>query len=265
MNNLAIEHGDGVILDDHDGVLVVTLDRPPANSLDGPLIREIGRLFTELAATHSPPPIVLTGYGERFFCAGGDIKELDSAHIGAMDSRMASFHAMLVAIESYPRPVVAAVNGHCVGGGMEIALFADAVFAVGGARFGFPEINHGLLPADKGIQRTSQLLGMRTARHMLLGGHLFDAGRARELGIVDELVDPDELLDAAVESARAAGRKAAVLYAAIKRSVNNPNSDLDEASLQRTLIAAADYYDDPVATGLRQNWNSDHSRAKAQT
>lgn len=255
MTNIAIGHGDSIVLDDHDGVLVVTLDRPPANSLDGALIRELGRLFTDLASEQNPPPVVLTGQGGRFFCAGGDIKELDGAHHDDLDSRMRRFHGMLVAIESYPRPVVAAVNGHCVGGGMEIALFADVVLAVTTARFGFPEINHGLLPADKGIQRASQLLGVRTARRMLLSGALLDADRAHELGIVDELVDSEELLAAAVASARTAGSKAPVLYAALKRSVNNPNAEYDEASFQRTLTAAAEYFDDPMAADLRQTWN----------
>ncbi|MBY6410293.1 enoyl-CoA hydratase/isomerase family protein [Rhodococcus sp. BP-252] len=264
MTDLAIEHADGIVLDDHDGVLVLILDRPPANSLDGALIEAIGRLFTDLAATPTPPPVVLTGGGERFFCAGGDIKELDYAQRGDMDSRMRNFHAMLVALESYPRPVVAAVNGHCVGGGLELALFADVIFAAHTARFGFPEINHGLLPADKGIQRASRLLGVRATRQMVLSGDLFSAERAHRMGIVDELIDPDGLLDAAVAAARAAGRKAPVLYAALKRSVNNPNAHHDDDSLRRTLVASTEYFDDPTAARLRQSWNRDRPRTPAR-
>ncbi len=143
--------GQSATLDtaDHDGVLVVALDRPPANAMNRRLIHDLAGLFEQLRARPDAPPIVLTGKGERFFSGGGDIKELEGALAGEIEIRMREFHALLVAMDRYPRPVVSAINGHCVGGGMEVALFSDSVLAVNSARFGFPEINHGLLPADK--------------------------------------------------------------------------------------------------------------------
>ncbi|MGB3482130.1 MAG: enoyl-CoA hydratase/isomerase family protein [Mycobacterium sp.] len=245
----------GFRTEDHQGVLVVTLDRPPANALDRALIRDLAALFAELAATPAAPPVVLTGRGERFFCAGGDIKALDGADQCELDSRMREFHELLVQLDRYPRPVVAAINGHCVGGGMEIALFADTVVAVDHARFGFPEINHGLLPADKGVQRATRLLGVRATRSILLTGNLFDARHATEIGLVDRILDPDELIGAAVSAARDAGEKARVLYGALKLSINDPDDALDDTYLSRTLAAAATYFDDPQARRLRENWN----------
>lgn len=247
-----------------DGVVIVTIDRPPANALDGALIHDLTVLFTELATKSDPPPLVLTGRGERFFSAGGDIKELDGASPQDIDARMREFHALLVAMDQYPRPIVAAVNGHCVGGGMEIALFADAVFAVASARFGFPEINHGLLPADKGVQRATRLLGMRATRQMLLSGDLFDAGHALDIQLVDDLAPSADLLDTAIDAARTAGAKAPVLYAALKRSVNDPDEARDAASLNQTLASAADYFDDPVARSLRDGWRGDRPRRDEQ-
>lgn len=242
------------------GVLVVTFDRPPANALNRALTRDLAALFADLTAVREAPPVVLTGQGERFFSAGGDIKELEGVAQKELDGRMREFHSLLVAMDRYHRPVVSAINGHCVGGGMEIALFADTVFAVQGARFGFPEINHGLLPADKGIQRAVRLLGARATRRMLLSGDLFDAQRALEIGIVDVLAEPADLVGAAIASAREAGAKAPVLYGALKRSVNDPDDARDESSLQRTLSSAAAYFDDPVARGLRDTWNGNPSR-----
>lgn len=245
---------------DDTGVLVVTLDRPPANALNRSAIRNLAALFADLSEMREAPPVVLTGQGERFFCAGGDIKELEQAPQQELDARMREFHSLLVVMDRYPRPVISAINGHCVGGGMEIALFADTVLAVHGARFGFPEINHGLLPADKGIQRAARLLGARTARRLLLSGELFDAETALEIGLVDVLADPAELVAAAVASAREAGAKAPVLYGALKRSVNDSDDSRDEVSLHRTLGSAAEYFDDPVARGLRDSWNGSRTR-----
>lgn len=252
---------------DHDGVLVVALDRPPANAMNRRLIHDLAGVFEQLAARSDAPPIVLTGTGERFFSAGGDIKELEGALVGDIEVRMREFHALLVAMDRYPRPVVSAINGHCVGGGMEVALFSDSVLAVNSARFGFPEINHGLLPADKGIQRANRVLGLRISRRIILSGELFDAQHARDVGLVDELVtDPTALIPEAVATARAAGSKAPVLYGALKRSLNDPDDACDEASLHRTLKAAAEYFDDPVARELRQRWSGRRaSAAKVQS
>lgn len=248
---------------DRDGVLIITLDHPPANALNNALLRALTSLFAELAEQASPPPVVLTGHGERFFCPGGDIRELDGAEQSELDGRMREFHALLVAMENYPRPVVAAINGYCVGGGMEIALVADQIVAGPTARFGFPEINHGLLPADKGIQRAKQLLGLRVTRSLTLSGELFDVDHAVRIGLVDDIVDHDELIEAATHRARAAGEKAPVLYAQLKRSINDPDDIADAKSLQRTLAAAHAYYGDPATQRLRQSWSASRATKPA--
>lgn len=246
---------------DHAGILVLTLNRPPANALNRSLIVGLCTFFTELASHDAPAPVVLTGAGERFFSAGGDIKELEGTGPAEIEGRMRDFHALLVALDRFPRPLIAAVNGHCVGGGMELALFADTVLATPNATFGFPEINHGLLPADKGLQRAVHLLGVPAVRSMVLSGTLLSAEEAVDIGVVNRIEPPAALLDAALETARAAAEKAPVLYRALKRSVNDPDSGRDERSLATTISAAQDYYHDPVAAELRAGW----SRGKAST
>lgn len=251
----------GLTWTDHSGVLVVTMDRPPANALNGSLVAGLCTFFTEIAPQAAPAPVVLTGAGTRFFTAGGDIKELEGTGPAEIEGRMRNFHALLVALDRFPRPLIAAVNGHCVGGGMELALFADTVLATPHAKFGFPEINHGLLPADKGLQRAERILGARAVRSMVLSGSLFPAEEAVRIGLVERLEEPATLLGSAIAAARSASAKPPVLYRALKHSVNDPDDTRDERSLANTISAAKEYFEDPVAAGRRAGWN----RGKAFT
>jgi enoyl-CoA hydratase/carnithine racemase len=244
---------DGLWTADHEGVVVATLDRPPANALNRAVLLAMTALFRDRGQS-DPAPIVITGAGMRFFCAGGDIKEADGAAADPVEDRMRGFHNLLVAMERYPAPVVAAVNGDCVGGGVEYALFADVVLAAPHARFGFPEIRHGLLPADKGIHRLIRLIGTRPARDLLLNGELIGAEQAARWGLVDAIVEPGQLLAEALGRAREAGRRAPVLYAALKQAVNDYDDIVDQRQAELTLAKAASWFNDPVARALREGW-----------
>ena len=254
MAGLMVEERAGLCTADLDGVLVATIERPPANAMSRSVVAAIADLFRNLAETKNPPPVVITGAGDRFFSAGGDIKELAGAEVDQLAGRMRLFHDMLVAMDRYPRPVVAAVNGYCVGGGVEYAMFADVVLAVPHAQFGFPEIRHGLLPAEKGIQRVARLIGVRAARDLLLSGDLIGVQRAEQIGLVDAIVEPDALLASAVGRAREEGGKAPVLYGALKRALNDFDNAEDDRRLALMLDNAAAYFDDPAARGLRDGW-----------
>jgi enoyl-CoA hydratase len=247
------ETATGLRMADHDGVIIATLDRPPANALNRPLLLAMTALFRDRSECH-PPPVVITGAGERFFCVGGDIKEADGPAADPIADRMRGFHNLLVAMERYPAPVIAAINGDCVGGGVEYALFSDAVLAAPHARFGFPEIKHGLLPADKGIQRLVRLIGTRAARDLLLSGELIGADQAAQLGLVDAIVEPDRLIAQALDRAQEAGRRAPVLYAALKHAVNDYDDIEDQQRAEITLAKAASWSNDPVARSLREGW-----------
>lgn len=246
----------------HDGVVVATLDRPPANALNRPLLLAMTALFRD-QGEGDPPPVMITGAGERFFCAGGDIKEVDGAAADPIKARMQGFHNLLAAMDRYPAPVIAAVNGDCVGGGLEYALFADVVLAAPHARFGFPEIRHGLLPADKGIQRLIRLIGMRPARALLFGGELVGAAQAAKWGLVDAIVEPSRLKAEALDRAREAGRRAPVLYAALKQAVNDYDDIEDQKRADMTLAKAASWIDDPAAHSLREGWRQDRASSRS--
>lgn len=252
----------GLLTAGHDGVVVATLDRPPANALNRALLLAMTALFRDRGQC-DPAPIVITGAGGRFFCAGGDIKEADGAAADPVEDRMRGFHNLLVAMERYPAPVIAAVNGDCVGGGVEYALFADVVLAAPHARFGFPEIRHGLLPADKGIRRLIRLIGTRPARDMLLNGELVDAEQAARWGLVDAIVEPGRLVTEALDRARKAGRQAPVLYAALKQAVNDYEDMADQRLANLTAAKAGSWFNDPVARSLRERWKQARASSRS--
>ncbi|MFJ2768718.1 enoyl-CoA hydratase/isomerase family protein [Streptomyces sp. NPDC087300] len=238
-----------------DGVAVLTLDRPPANALSDALVRELTATLNTLAAAPDAPALVLTGAGGRFFCAGGDVKEAVGLDAASMAERMTSFHALLCALEDFPRPLVCAVDGWCVGGGIEMALFTDVVYASREARFVFPEIDHGLLPAAKGVARVRAVLGDRAARRLLLGGEPLDAYAARSIGLVDHVVGRDELLATATEDARRAAAKPPAVFAALKRALHTDIADRPGEQLRATTTDARTVFDDPAARAAREAWN----------
>lgn len=239
-----------------DGVVVLTLDRPPANALSNGLVGELAATFDSLASRPDAPAVVLTGAGDRFFTAGGDIKEAVGYDSESMVERMAAFHGLLTALENYPRPLVCAVNGWCVGGGIEMTLFADAVYAAADARFAFPEINHGMLPAVKGIVRARRVLGDRAARRLLLTGEPVDAHAGLALGLVDQVVERDSLLAAATASAHAAAAKAPAVFTGLKRALHDDAAGWPpEKQLSVTVEDAREVFDDPSARLAREAWN----------
>jgi enoyl-CoA hydratase/carnithine racemase len=240
----------------HQGVALLTLDSPPANALTSADTKELADVLIALAAQPEAPAIVLTGAGERFFCAGGDIKELDSAPMELALERMSLFHRLLVALERYPRPICAAVNGYAVGGGLELTLFADTVVAVATARFGFPEINHGVLPAVKGIREAARKAGPAGARRLLYTGDIVECAEALELGLVDRVVERGELLPAAIEAATEAGHKPPLLFAAVKRAIQRTEGWSDDQLEEATLDDMRSYFGSPAARSARERWRS---------
>jgi enoyl-CoA hydratase len=241
--------------DEADGVVVLTMDHPPANALGNALTRALKTTVEALAERADAPAVVLTGAGQRFFTAGGDLKEAVNCTAELMVERMTLFHGLLAAIERYPRPFACAVNGWCVGGGVELALFADTACASDTARFVFPEVDHGMLPAVKGIHRARRVLGDRAARRLLLGGEPVDAHEAGSLGIVDRVLAPGDLLPHAVAWARSAAAKPPAVFAALKRALRDTGDRPDARQLETTVSDMRLVFDDPQARAAREAWH----------
>jgi enoyl-CoA hydratase/carnithine racemase len=186
-------------------VQVLTLNRPEAaNSLNPELIGELGKALTEIATDDATQVVVLTGAGERIFCAGMDLRAFsENRNQSTGDDDGGSGRAEAAPAPKYglnnlnPKPVIAAVNGAAVGGGFELVLSCDLVVAADTARFGLPEVKRGLLAAGGGT-----LLGTRLplslALEVALTGELIDAARAQQWGLVNRVVPAAELLEASL-------------------------------------------------------------------
>jgi enoyl-CoA hydratase/carnithine racemase len=221
---------DDVLLIERDlDIVTMIMNRPPANALNNGLVGRLLDAVRALSAEASPPGLVLTGAGDRFFSAGGDIKEVAGIEISR--PRLRNFHALLCEMERYPAPFVCAVRGYAVGGALEFLLHADHVVADTACKVGFPEINHGLLPAAKGMRQAVRKLGLREAQALLYRGELVGAEKARDIGAINEIVATANVMPHATEVCRYLRGKDQRLFAAIKRSLNL-TGQMDDAALE---------------------------------
>lgn len=243
-----------VVWSETDGVVTLTLSRPPANALDKATIEALKAHFEALHKGGSEARCVtLTGSGTRFFSAGGDVKELDGMMEDEGIVRVRGFHAVLGLLERLEMPVVCAVNGDAVGGGTELCLYADYRVAVSRARFGLPEVNHGLLPASRSIHQAVRLLGLREARRLLLDGRLIEAEEAARIGLVDTVVqDEEELRREAARWAAEMVRKPRALLGALKRTMALTGWLTEEEQLQMTISDFSRYFRDDEVRGRRR-------------
>ncbi|WP_042694190.1 enoyl-CoA hydratase/isomerase family protein [Azospirillum sp. B506] len=231
----------------------MTIDRPPANALSLDLIQALTDDLVRFGEEAEAPALILTGAGERFFCAGGDIREI-TLRADAAIPRMRAFHRLLVVLEGYRSPLLCAVNGYAVGGALELVLFADHVVASEGAKFGFPEINHGLLPAAKGMRQAMNRLGRRAAERLLYSGELVSAQEAQRMGLVDEIVGFQELQDRTRAVAEAFRLKDIHLFSAIKRTFTEAPRMTDEELEARTLGDMRDYLNRGETAAARERF-----------
>jgi len=178
-----------------DGVALVRFNRPPANSYDRGFIDDLNAAVDEIRFDASIGAAILTSDLPKFFSAGADIGMFRSVTSKVRAMTILHMHEVLLKIEHTPKIFIAAIGGHCLGGGLEIALAADFRFAAEGEyRLGVPEVTLGLLPGNGGTQRLPRLIGRQKAMELLLTGKPLDPRSAADLGIVDRLVAADRLL-----------------------------------------------------------------------
>ncbi|MBT3329939.1 MAG: enoyl-CoA hydratase [Rhodospirillaceae bacterium] len=213
-------------------LLQVTINRPDRrNAMNTQVGRDLLDLFTSLLldpADHRA--VILTGAGEQAFCAGGDLKERDGMTDETWRLQHAIFEQAVYNVIDCPVPVIAAVNGSAFGGGCEIALAADFIYASSNAKFAVPEITLGIIPGCGGTQNLPRAAGSRRAKEILFTGSPFTAQEGLEWGIVNKVVEQAELLPETLKvAARMAGNGPLALRQA-KRSVNlGMGTDLNTA------------------------------------
>lgn len=184
-----------------DGVAQITLTKAPANAYSYEMMRGLDAAILAARMDTNVHVLLLTGAGERFFCAGADIAMLQT--MSREDKAAFCLHAneTMCRMEQTPKLVIAALNGHAVGGGLEVALAADLRIArAGGGKTGLPEVHLGVLPGTGGTQRLTRLVGKSRAIELMATGETFSFERAAELGLVNRLVDADSR-DAFLEQA----------------------------------------------------------------
>jgi enoyl-CoA hydratase len=202
-----------------EGAGLVTFNRPQVlNALDARTFEELSEVVAAVEGG-AASALVLTGAGEKAFAAGADIQAM--AAMSALEARRFAerAHAVLERMERLPVPTIAAVNGFALGGGCEVALACDLVYASERARFGQPEVNLGIVPGFGGSQRLPRRVGAMRALEMILTGDVYDAGRARDMGLVLEILPADRLVPHALEQARKIAARGPLAVAQAKRLV----------------------------------------------
>jgi len=233
-----------VLLSEVDQVVTITVNRPAKlNALNARVLAELTHAFQTLEA--APPSArvraaILTGAGEKAFVAGADIAEMAGLSVAEAYAFSAAGHRLGQLMESVSFPIIAAVNGFALGGGCELALCADYIFAAEHAKFGQPETNLGLMPGFGGTQRLSRRVGLGRARELVYSGEPIGAAQALAIGLANRVVAAAELLPQAEQHARRLAQQAPLAVAASKRALNH-GFDADLASaceLEATAFSA---------------------------
>jgi enoyl-CoA hydratase/carnithine racemase len=202
-----------------EGIATVTLNNPPANVLSISAMKDLDLLLVELEDDDLVRVVILTASG-RFFCPGADIKELAllvTQHQGVEFSTMGQ--RLLDRIERYDRPMIAAINGPCLGGGLELAMACHVRIAAAGIPLGLPEIKLGLIPGFGGTQRLQRIIGPAKASELLLTGESITAEEALSLGLVNQVVSAEQVLPQARTLASMIAAKSRVAAQAILRAI----------------------------------------------
>ncbi|MFD2369988.1 enoyl-CoA hydratase [Brevibacillus sp. GCM10020057] len=192
-----------------DRVAVATITNPPANALGQPVLAQLNELLDQWERDEQIKVIVLTGEG-RFFVAGADIKEFTGLKAADAEALSKSGQALFDRLEKFPKPIIAAINGACLGGGLELAMACHIRLAAHEAKLGLPELNLGLIPGYGGTQRLPRLVGRGKATQLILTSEMIGGEEALRIGLVEAVYPAEQLLEEAKKLASAIASKSAV-------------------------------------------------------
>lgn len=212
---------ENIIFEVTNGVAIITFNRPKAlNAINGKVLEELSSALDTIENDESIRVLVLTGAGEKAFVAGADITEL--ATFNTLQGKLFSRKGQLVfdRLQDLSIPVIAAVNGFALGGGSEIALASDFIYASENAKFGLPEITLGIIPGFGGTQRLTRRVGIGRAKEMIFTGEMISAAEAEKIGLVNRVFPPDTLMEATLKTAATIAGKGKVSLREAKKTVN---------------------------------------------
>lgn len=209
-----------LLIDRHERISVVTLNRPAArNALNLHLMRALAGTLADLATDESLRCLVVTGAGGKAFCAGADLKERQWLSVSERSAHTAAIDDICLAIERFPTPVVAAIRGHALAGGAEIAVACDLRVMGRGGSIGFPEVRVGVFPGAGGVIRLPRIIGAGRARDLLMTGRPVAAEEALAMGLVDRVVPDDQVMEDALRLAEEICARAPLAVRALKTAL----------------------------------------------
>jgi enoyl-CoA hydratase len=219
---------ENIIYEVDEGIATITFNRPKAlNALNGALLADLSDALDQVAADEDIRVLILTGAGDKAFVAGADISELATFNPLSAKNFVGFGQDVINKLQKLPIIVIAAVNGFALGGGTEIAIACDFIYAAENAKFGQPEINLGLIPGFGGTQRLPRLIGTNMAKELIYTGKMISAAEGNQIGLVNKVVAPESLMEEVIKVAKAIAAKGKVSLRAAKQAVNNGmNADL---------------------------------------
>jgi enoyl-CoA hydratase len=237
--------GDELLVEVRGPIRIVTLNRPDAyNATNEALHGEIARVWRELAQDTEARAIVLTGAGERAFCAGGDLKERNGMTDAAWRAQHVIFEQAAMKILRCPAPVIAAVEGFALAGGCELAILSDFIVASETAVFGVPETTLGIFPGIGGTQLLPRIVGAPLAKELIFTGRRMKADEAKSAGLVNHLVPAGQARTKATEIATAIARNGPLAVRQAKKAIAYGS----ETDLETAMILAIEAYNATVVT-----------------
>jgi enoyl-CoA hydratase len=230
-----------ILVDVEDHIATLTVNRPKVrNALNLETVNECHAALAALAADAGVGVLIVTGAGESAFVSGADINDIKAR--GLADGLAAINSSLFAAVERFPRPTIAAVNGYALGGGCELALACDIRVAADTAKFGQPELGLGIIPAAGATQRLPRIVGLGWAKHLVLTGEIIDAKQALAIGLVTSVEPAPQLQVRVRELARRILRQGPLAARLAKLALNaSARVDLDSGLLIETLAQAICY------------------------
>lgn len=211
-----------LLFENYDGISIVKIDRPSKlNALNRETLQEIHEVFSEMKEDEETKVIIITGSGEKAFVAGADISEFADYSVEEGKNLAAEGQEMVFDfIANFPKPVIAAINGFALGGGLELAMAAHFRIASDNAKMGLPEVSLGVIPGYGGTQRLPQLVGKGRAMEMIMTAGMIDAKQALQYGLVNHITPQEELLELAQNLAKKILRNSPMAISAAIQAVN---------------------------------------------
>jgi enoyl-CoA hydratase len=219
-------------------VAEIELDNPPLNLVTPDLVRELGAVLTEVARSEDVRAVVVSGRGERAFCAGSDVKEFEELRGRVAEDKLLLEKRVYRQLAELPVPTIAALEGNALGGGLELALCCDLRVAGASAKLGMPEVRLGVIPGSGGTQRLPRTVGIPRAKELILTGRILDADEAERIGLVNRVVPAGTAVEASREIAGEIAERGPVAVREAKRLID-ASHDLDlDAGLAAELDAS---------------------------